>query len=136
MEWNDNIWTHEFITENRTSGEVQSLTIKVKAFKKDALGTIAGSDGVSITYNDHTPAIITRTGKNYYDYNNGTVILSKTFTYTIPAENRTSTTITDSDNRTYISKFKLWSEAYLASTEWDTFQESFFTDLEALDVSW
>ena len=136
MEWNDNIWTHEFITENRTGGEVQSLTIKVKAFKKDALGTIAGSNGVSITYNDHTPAIITKTGKNYYDYNNGTPLLSKTFTYTIPAENRTSTAITDSDNRTYISKFKLWSEAYLASAEWDTFQESFWTDLEALDVSW
>ena len=136
MEYNDNIYIKEFMTENRSSGEVQSLTIKVKAFKKDALPTIAGSDGTTITYTDQSLPIPSKTGKTYYDFNNATVILSKTFTYSVPAEQRTSGSHESADTRDYTSKCRLWVETYNESESYTTFSTSFFTDLEALNVSW
>ena len=136
MEYNDNIYIKEFITENRTGGEVQSLTIKAKAFKKDAIPIIAGSDGTTITYTDQSLPIESKTSKTYYDFNNATVILSKTFTYSVPEADRTSDSHESADSREYTSKVRLWVGTYNDAEDYATFFTSFFTELEALDVSW
>ena len=134
MIMHDNIYVKEFIKENRTSGTVTSLTIKCKVYKKDALPTVAG-DGNMLSYNDQTMTVKTRSGKNYYNFNSATVLLEKSYTYTVPTDEQTTET-QSSDSRAHYAKQKEWILSYTATSAYETMQSSLWTDLEALDVSW
>lgn len=135
MIWNDNIYIKEFITDNRDGSEkVQSLSIKVKVYKKDELPTVAG-DGEMLSYNDQSITVKTRSGKDYYDFDNATPVLEKSFSYTVPAANRTSTS-QDSNLREYFSKYKQWIQTYSLSEECENCYNSLWTDLESLNVTW
>jgi hypothetical protein len=133
--WNANMYIKEFIEEIRVSGEVQSLVIKLKVYKKDALTTVAG-DGNSLSYNDHTKTRVTKIGRNYFDFNNATALVEKSFTYSIPEAERTS--VTQSSNRSvYQSKHLQWRKTLqLSSEDYATCYNALWTDLETLDVSW
>ena len=116
MEWNDNIYIKEFITDNRDgSDRVGSLFIKVKVYKKDELPTVTG-DGEILSYNDQSITVKTRSGKDYYDFDNATAVLEKSFSYTVPTTDRTSTS-QDSNQSEYYSKYKQWIQTYSLSEE-------------------
>ena len=135
MIWNDNIYIKEFITDNRDGSEkVQSLSIKVKVYKKDELPTVAG-DGEMLSYNDQSITVKTRSGKDYYDFDNATPVLEKSFSYTVPSTDRTSTS-QNSNLREYFSKYKQWIQTYSLSEECENCYNSLWTDLESLNVTW
>ena len=135
MEWNDNIYIKEFITDNRDGSEnVQSLSVKVKAYKKDELPTVTG-DGEILSYNDQSITVKTRSGKDYYDFDNTTPVLEKSFSYTVPTADRTSTS-QDGNQSEYYSKYKQWRNTYSVSEECENCYNSLWTDLEALNISW
>ena len=134
LEWHDNMYIRKFVKETRVGGEVQSLTIKVKAFKADGIGTVAG-DGNMLSYNDHSPTTATVIGKNYKDFDSATVLLEKSMTWSVPEVNRTS--VTQSSNQTeYRAKRKTWKGLYEGTDNYNAMWNAFWTDLEALDVSW
>ena len=157
LEWHDNMYIRKFVKETRVGGEVQSLTIKLKAYKLDAIGTLAG-DWNMLSYNDHSPTTATVIGKNYKDFDSATVLLEKSMTWSVPEVNRTS--VTQSSNQSeYRTKRRTWRELYKAtyildetdsdnilmeddtlvayeSSDYEDCYNAFWTDLEALDVSW
>ena len=134
MIMHDNIYVKEFIKENRTSGTVTSLTIKCKVYKKDALPTVAG-DGNMLSYNDQSATTKTVNGKNYKDFNSATALLEKSMTWTVPDAQRTS--VTQSSNQSeYRTKRRAWKDLYMATDDYNAMYTAFWTDLDALDVTW
>ena len=157
LEWHDNMYIRKFVKETRVGGEVQSLTIKLKAYKLDAIGTLAG-DGNMLSYNDQSATTKTVNGKNYKDFDGATALLEKSFTWSVPNAQRTS--VTQSSNQSeYRTKRRTWRELYKAtyildetdsdnilmeddtlvayeSSDYEDCYNAFWTDLEALDVYW
>ena len=134
LEWHDNMYIRKFVEETRVGGEVQSLTIKLKVYKADTIGTVAG-DGNMLSYNDQSATTATVNSKNYKDFDGATALLEKSFTYSIPEAQRTS--VTQSSNQSeYRTKRKAWKELYKVTSDYATCYNALWTDLEALDVSW
>ena len=134
LEWHDNMYIRKFVKETRVGGEVQSLTIKLKAYKLDAIGTLAG-DGNMLSYNDQSITVKTRSGKDYYDFDNATPVLEKSFSYTVPSTDITSTTQI-SDQSEYFGKYKNWIQTYSLSEECENCYNLLWSDLETMNVSW
>ena len=134
LEWHDNMYIRKFVKETRVGGEVQSLTIKIKAYKADAIGTVAG-DGNMLSYNDQSATTKTVNGKNYKDFNGATALLEKSMTWTVPDAQRTS--VTQSSNQSeYRTKRRAWKDLYMATDDYNAMYTAFWTDLDALDVTW
>ena len=126
IEWNDNIYVKKFIKETRVGGEVRTLTIKIKAYKRDTIPTMAGNNSL-ITYTDQSMTKYIETGTNYFDFNNATPLVEKSFTYSVPEADRTSDSHESADSREYTSKFRLWVGTYNDAEDYATFFTSFFT---------
>jgi len=134
LEWHDNMYIRKFVKETRVGGEVQSLTIKIKAYKSDAIGTVAG-DGNMLSYNDNSATTKTVIGKNYKDFDGATALLEKSMTWTVPDAQRTS--VTQSSNQTeYRTKRRAWKDLYKGTDDYNAMYTAFWTDLKALNVSW
>ena len=135
---NDNMLVKQFVKDNRVSGEVQTLTVKVKVFKKDAIPTLAGNNSTH-TYTDQSMTRWIKTDKNYHDFNNATALVEKSFTYTLPNSERTSAIqghATKSVRDEYIAKKRTWNVSMLATDDLANCYNALWTDLAALDVSW
>ena len=73
--------------------------------------------------------------EDYYDFDNATPVLEKSFSYTVPSTDRTSTS-QNSNLREYFSKYKQWIQTYSLSEECENCYNSLWTDLESLNVTW
>ena len=138
LEWHDNMYIRKFVEETRVGGEVRTLTIKIKAYKRDTIPTMAGNNSL-ITYTDQSMTKYIETGTNYFDFNNATPLVEKSFTYSVPEADRTSGTqthATKSLRTEYFTKSKAWSASYQVLSDYEVCYNALWTDLEALDVSW
>ena len=129
IEGNDNIYINEFLQANRVSDEVRSVTVKIKAYKKDGLTEVSGG---GLSYNDES---LTGWSSPCYNFDNETELLEKSVTIALPADQYTSTTQV-SDEKAFFTKYKLWIETYTDSDDYIDCLNSFWADLETLDVSW
>ena len=129
IEWNDNIYIKEFLQANRVSGEVRSVTVKVKVYKKDELTEVSGG---ALSYNDES---LIGWAPPCYNFDNETALLEKSVTISLPTDQYTSTTQV-SDEKSYFTKYKLWIKTYTDSDDFIGCLNLFWSDLEALNVSW
>ena len=141
MEFEENLWLHECMQEHRTSGVVTSLTVHITAYKKDARVYAAG-DGNLLAHANDTWKRATVVGKNYIDYDNMTELLTSNFTYTVPTNQQTDivqpsdNSLSTADHQSYKDKRRLWQRTFRASEDYYNCYGTFFTNLEALNVSW
>ena len=84
MAWNSNWFIKEHVLENRTSGVVTSLTIKLAAYAKDTMTKVTGDGSNFITHTDCTWKTHTVSGNQYYAYDNYTELATRSYTYTVP----------------------------------------------------
>ena len=123
MAWNNNWFIKEHVLENRTSGVVTSLTIKLAAYAKDTMTKVTGDGSNFITHTDCTWKTHTKSGNQYYAYDNYTPLATRSFTYTVPVDQQTDIVqaahgvAVDTDAQTYRDKRKAWSESYKASAD-------------------
>jgi len=135
---NDNMLVKQFVKDNRVGGEVQTLTVKVKVYKRNAIPTLSGNNSIH-TYTDQSITKYIKTGKNYLDFNNATPLVEKSFTYTVPNSERTSATqthATKSVRDEYIAKKRAWNLSMQATDDYANCYNALWTDLDALDVTW
>ena len=141
MEFQENLKVHECIEEHRTSGVVTSLSVHITAYKRDALVMFAGN-GNLLSHTLCTWKIPTVVGTNYRDFDNSTPLLTTSFTYTVPGSQQTDivqpsdNSLSVADHRTYRGKKREWSSSYRVSEDYMNCYQTFFTNLEALNVSW
>ena len=135
----NNLITEEFVKEIRTSGTVTSLTIKLVAYDGDNNMTEITGDDSYLTHDDSTRKERAVDGRTYYDWDNCTALTSKSFTYTVPADEQTNlvqTGVSDTLNSTnelaYQEKRKAWIESYQASATYITKWEELYAAVEAL----
>ena len=126
MAYNDNWYIKEHVLENRTSGVVTSLTIKLAAYAKDTMTKVTGDGSNYISHDDCTWKTHTVSGKQYYAFDNYTELASRSYTYTVPVDQQTDIVQAahgvafDTDATTYLAKRKAWSESYKDSNDANT----------------
>ena len=141
MEFQENLNVHECIEEHRTSGVVTSLTVHITAYKRDAITMVAG-DGNLLSHTKCTWKVPTLDGTDYRDYDNSTPLLTTSFTYTVPVSQQTDiaqlsdNSLSYANHQAYIAKKKAWMSSYAELESYMNCYQTFFTDLEALNVSW
>ena len=141
MEFQENLHILECIEEHRTSGVVTSLSIHITAYKRDAIAMVAG-DGNLLTHSKCTWKDPTFVGTNYRDYDNSTELLTTSFTYTVPESQQTDIvqpsdgSLSVANHRTYRGLRKTWASSYRVLEDYMNCYQTFYTDLEALNVSW
>ena len=136
----NNLITEEFVKEIRTSGTVTSLTIKLVAYDGDNnMTTVTGDGSTYLEHDDQTWREKSVNSRTYYDWDNCTALTSKSFTYTVPADEQTNlvqTGVSDTLNSTnelaYQEKRKAWIESYQASATYITKWEELYAAVEAL----
>ena len=112
----NNIVTEEFVKE---SADRTKLTIKIIAYDGDNMVTYTG-DGEYLNHNDATFKLKTVVDREYYDFDECTPLVSRSFTYIIPEDQQTSIVqdFTDSFNLEeqleYQAKRIVWLEDYRA----------------------
>ena len=110
----NNIVTEEFVKE---SADRTKLTIKLVAYDGDNMVTYTG-DGEYLNHNDATWKSKTAVDREYYDYDECTPLVSKSFTYIIPEDQQTSIVqeFTHPHNQEeqleYQAKRRAWYDAY------------------------
>lgn len=123
MAWNNNWFIKEHVLENRTSGVVTSLTIKLAAYAKDTMTKVTGDGSNYISHDDCTWKTHTVSGKQYYAFDNYTELASRSYTYTVPVDQQTDIVqgahdaVSDTDSGTYRDKRKAWRESYSTSSD-------------------
>ena len=121
MAWNNNWFIKEHVLENRTSGVVTSLTIKLSAYAKDTMTKVTGDGSNYLSHDDCTWKTHTVSGKQYYAFDNYTELASRSYTYTVPVDQQTDIVqvahndSSDSDSSTYRDKRMAWKESYALS---------------------
>ena len=135
MAWNSNWFIKEHVLENRTSGVVTSLTIKLAAYAKDTMTKVTGDGSNFITHTDCTWKVHTVSGRQYYAYDNYTELATRSYTYTVPVDQQTDivqgthSSTTDTDSTTYRNKRKAWRESYKDSADANTAYSLLLDDL-------
>ena len=141
MEFQENLKVHECIEEHRTSGVVTSLSVHITAYKRDALVMFAGN-GTLLSHTKCTWKKPTVVGTNYRDFDNSTPLLTTSYTYTVPVSQQTDivqpsdNSLSVVDHRTYKDKRRAWGSSYRVLEDYMNCYQTFFTNLEALNVSW
>ena len=112
----NNLVTEEFVKE---STDRTRLTIKLIAYDGDNMVTYTG-DGEYLNHNDATWKSKTRIDEVYYDFDECTPLVSRSFTYIIPEDQQTSIvqSFTHPHNHEeqleYQAKRIVWEENYRA----------------------
>jgi hypothetical protein len=123
MSWNNNWFIKEHVLEHRTSGVVTSLTIKLAAYAKDTMTKVTGDGSNFISHDDCTWKTHTKSGNQYYAYDNYTELATRSYSYTVPVDQQTDIVQAahgvsfDTDARTYKTKRKAWKESYKNSAD-------------------
>jgi len=118
----NNIVTEEFVKE---STDRTKLTIKLVAYDGDNMTTYTG-DGEYLNHNDATWKPKTVVDREYYDYDECTPLVSKSFTYIIPTDQQTLIVqgFTHPHNHEeqleYQAKRQAWEEDYKDSEVYDS----------------
>ena len=112
----NNLVTEEFVKE---STDRTRLTIKLIAYDGDNMVTYAG-DGEYLNHNDSTFKSKTVVDREYYDFDECTPLVSRSFTYIIPEDQQTNIvqSFTHPHNHEeqleYQAKRIVWEENYRA----------------------
>ena len=118
----NNIVTEEFVKE---SADRTKLTIKIIAYDGDNMVTYTG-DGEYLNHNDATWKPKTKVDREYYDFDECTPLVSKSFQYIIPNDQQTSIvqSFTHPHNHEeqleYQAKRIAWEEDYKNSEVYDS----------------